>query len=388
MRQPVLYPIPVWVVWVLAVPLVCLTAGIALVATTDIGDLPFDNAYLWWLGALVPVASLLFLYGVWRRRRAMAAFASEELTTVLAVRVNPGRAAIRAGLVVLAIVFVFAAILGPRWGLYLEKQRIHGVDVVVALDVSRSMLAEDISPNRLEAAKREIRRQLIERPVFRRAARLALLAFAGSTSLRVPLTTDHLAFDAKLDLVHVGSVPRGGTALGEAIRAAVDLFARSPQEATRVVLLFTDGEDHEGGPLEAAAAAYREQGVRIFTVGVGDAARSAGALVPGGAANEVKPLLYDGQIVFSKLQDEQLRAMAEAGGGQYAPVQELHRLVNAISGMWKTELTTEERQRHVPRYQWFVAAALLLLGLETIMAGPRGGDARSVRRLWAAEEAA
>lgn len=388
MRQPGLYPFPVWVVWVLAVPLACLAAGIALVATTDIGDLPFDNADLWWLGALVPVASLLFLYGVWRRRRALAAFASEELTGLLAVRVNPGRAAMRAGMVVLAMVFVFAAILGPRWGLYLEKQRIHGVDVVVALDVSRSMLAEDLSPHRLAFAKREIRRQMIERPVFRRAARLALLAFAGSTSLRVPLTTDHLAFDSKLDLVHYGSAPRGGTALGEAIRAAVDLFARSPKEATKVVLLFTDGEDHEGGPVEAAASAYREHGIRIFTVGVGDAARSAGAQVPGGEPGEVKPLLYDGQIVFSKLQDEQLRAMAEAGGGQYASVQELHRLVNVISGMWKTELTTEERQRHVPRYQWFLAAALLLLVLETIMAGSRGGDAASVRRLWAVEEAA
>lgn len=362
-------------------PITLIALGISLVALTEVGNLPFDNARWWWMGAAVPLAGMLYMYGMYRRRRALARFVTPPMAILLAARVSAGRQALRAGLLVTALLLVVAAILGPRWGVYMEKQKVRGVDVVVALDLSRSMLARDLAPTRLDAAKQAIRQQLTERAVFRQAHRLGLMVFAGSTSLRVPLTTDHLNFRAKLDALQFGQVPGGGTAIGRAIEAAADLFATSPPEATRVILLLTDGEDHEGGPVEAAAKVYQEKGIRVFTVGVGDLERSAGAEVPSGLGDG-KPVLYQGQIVFSRPDVEGLKKIAEAGGGHFAALRDFPLLVNAIAGMWNSELTTEERLRHKPRYQWFLAAALLLLALEMFTADHRKGPVELPRRGW------
>lgn len=381
MSRTSLHPVGLWIFWTLLAPTALLGVGIGAVALTEVGNLPFDNVRWWWMGAAVPLAGLIFLYGLFRRRRSVDRFVSPQLATLLAARVSPGRQALRAGLWVMALLFIFAALLGPRWGMYMEKQKVRGVDVVVALDLSRSMLARDLAPNRLEAAKQAIRQQLTERAVFRQAHRLGLLAFAGSTSLRVPLTTDHLNFRSKLDALQYGQVPGGGTAISKAIATATDMFATSPPEATKVILLLTDGEDHEGGPADAARKAHQENGVRIFTVAVGDLEKTAGAEVPT-SITDPKPVLYQGQIVFSKPDVDGLKKIAEAGGGYFAALRDFPDLVNAIAGMWKSELTTEERLRHKPRYQWFLAAALLLLAFETLMSDYRPGPVELPRRGW------
>jgi Ca-activated chloride channel family protein len=285
----------------------------------------------------------------------------------------------------LALACLVAGIVGPRWGIYMEKQRVFGRDIVVALDVSRSMLAEDVEPNRFERAKREIRQQLTERGAFAQSNRLALLAFAGSTSLRMPLTTDTVAFRSKLEQLTIGAAPRGGTAIGDAIRKSVDLFAKSPAEAEKIILLVTDGEDHEGGPVDAAREAWDKDGIRVYTIAVGDPSSAVGAQVPAGPGSD-KPLLYQGQIVFSKLNSEALREIAQAGAGEYVPVTEMFRAVNKISSMKKAELSAEERMRHQPRYQWFVAAALLLLLVESLISDMRK-DAGEPMRIWQQEAA-
>jgi Ca-activated chloride channel family protein len=247
------------------------------------------------------------------------------------------------------------------------------------------MLAADVQPNRFERAKREIRQQLTERGAFAQSNRLALLAFAGSTSLRVPLTTDTVAFRSKLEQLPIGAAPRGGTAIGDAIRASVDLFAKSPAEAEKIIMLFTDGEDHEGGPVEAARAAWEKHGIRVYTIAVGDPSSTVGAQVPAGPGSD-KPLLYQGQIVFSKLNADALHEIAQAGSGDYVPIAELFRAVNKISSMKKAELSAEERMRHQPRYQWFVAAALLLLLVETLVSDMRKGAVEPMR-VWQQEAA-
>jgi len=375
------YPLGTWVLLVIGVPVALMVIGIALAAATFIGDLPYDNADLWWIGGVVPLAGLMALYGVTRRRRALLRFTSASLAPLLTAGLSPTKQAIRAGLMVLALLLLVVGILGPRWGIYLEKQKVRGVDIVVAVDVSRSMLARDLAPNRLERAKQVIRQQLIERAVFRQANRLALIAFAGSTSLKVPLTTDHLAFRRQLEGLDPASAPRGGTAISTAIRRASDLFAQSTEEATKIILLFTDGEDHEGDAVAAAREAYDESGIKVFTIGVGDLSRTVGAEVPS-TDESGKPLLYDGQIVFSKLDVAGLQEIAAAVGGRYAPLEDFHALVQAIAGMWKAELSVEERQRHRPRYQWFIAGALLLLMIESITTDRRSVAADAPRRLW------
>lgn len=382
MTQRAIYPWTTWLIWAVAVPLTLIGAGFAAVAATDAKELLFDNAQLWWLGAAGPLAGLCFVYGVARRRRAIERFTSPQLAPLLAERVNPAAQAMRAGVLATAILMIAAGVIGPRWGLYLEKQEIHGVDIVVALDVSRSMLAEDVQPNRLGRAQRELRQQLVERAVFEHANRLALLAFAGSTSLKLPLTTDHLAFQSKLEAVRVGSAPRGGTNIGEAIRRATDLFNSSPKDATKIILLLSDGEDHAGEGLAASKVAHDEADIRVFTVGVGDPTRTVGAQIPIDNGGVRKPLLHDGQIVFTKLDAGDLRDIAAAAGGQYAPIGEFHRLVQAMAGMKQTELSTEERMRHRPRYQWFVAAALILLALETMISDRRASVVSGPQRVW------
>lgn len=384
MSRSALYPRSTWIVCVLLIPLGLLALGIILVATTDAETLLFDRPGLWWLGFAAPVAGLLILYGVARRRRALARFAAVELACLLAPSTSPTRQASRSALIVISILMIVVAVIGPRWGIYMEKQEIYGVDIVVALDVSRSMLARDVAPDRIGRAKQEIRQQLTERAVFRRAHRLALLAFAGSTSLRLPLTTDHLAFRSKLDAVRVGSAPRGGTAIAEAIRAAGELFARSPEEATKIILLFTDGEDHQGQAAQTAQLALEQQGIRTFTIGVGDPASAVGAQVPIGDGTN-RPLLFDGQIVFSKLDVPGMQQIAESGGGRFASIADLSRLVEAISDMHKSRLTSEDRIRYKPRYQWFIAAALLLLAVETMMKERRPAVENVPLRTWQEE---
>lgn len=385
MKRTGLYPFWTWVFWALGLPLLLMALAIVVVASTDLGNVPFDHPGLWWLGGAVPLGSLLVLFGVYRRARALRRFSQTELAELLAARVSPGRQAVRAGLFLTALLLLVAAILGPRWGESVEKRQVHGVDIVVALDLSRSMLAEDLSPNRLEYARQAIRQQLTERPIFRRANRLALVIFAGTASLRIPLTTDHLAFREKLEQVRYGDVPRGGTDITTAITAAQDLFRASPPEATRAILLFTDGEDHEGDAVAAAKAAYDDDGIRVFTVGIGDPASVSGAQVPAQPGASSKPLLYDGQIVFSKLDVDGLRRIASAGGGDYAPVQGLYRLVSEIANLWTAQLSTEERRIHLPRYQYFLSAAMLLLVIEAFMADHRRGRAPLPRRSWMQE---
>lgn len=382
-RRP-LYPLSTWLIGVLIIPLGFIVLGIIGISTINENDLIFDNARLWWLIAAIPLAGSVYLYGMWRKKQSIYRFTSDHLAPLLAGGLSPTRQAYRAGLLVLTVLMIVTAIIGPRWGIYLEKQKVFGIDIVVALDLSRSMLVEDVAPNRLEYAKQRIREQLTERAVLARSHRLALIGFAGSTTLRLPLTTDHLAFQNKLDGLYVGVVPRGGTAISDAIRRSVDLFSRSPEQATKIILLFTDGEDHEGNPIAEANIAWQEHDIRVFTIGVGDPARSAGAPVPGDGQTQ-QPMLYDGQIVFSKLDVTGLRKIAEMGQGQYVALDDLHQLIDAIASMKRSELTMEERIRRRPQYQWFVVAALILMLLETMIGERIPGREAEPLRIWQQE---
>jgi Ca-activated chloride channel homolog len=387
MNRMTLYPWPVWVVAVLIVPAMLIAVGAVAAGVTDTDTLVFDRPDLWWLGGIVPLAGLICLYGVARKRRGLNLFASRSLAPLMAQRLSPGRQAARGALFVLAMMFLIAAIIGPRWGVYLEERKVCGVDIAVALDVSRSMLAEDMAPNRLLEAKRRIREQLIDRAPFKGGNRLALIGFAGTTTLRLPLTTDRAAFRSKLEQFNVGDAPRGGTNISAAIRRSVDLFARSPEEATRVLMLLTDGEDHEGDAIAEAQTAWTEHGIRVFTIGVGDPSRTVGAQVPIETNGGHRPLLHDGQIVFSRPDVARLKQIASVAGGQYVPLEDLHHLIDAVAGMHRADLGTEERLRHRPRYQWFVAAALALLLIESMMKEVRPTVEAAPVRLWQQEAA-
>ncbi len=380
-----IYAKAAWVVWVLIWPVALAFAGLCAILLTEIGDWPFDNFDLLWLICVVPIASLLYVWGLYRKRRALTRFTSAALAPLLGTRFISSRQVVRACLVMTAFVLLIAAIVGPRWGVYIEEEEAYGVDVVVALDVSRSMLARDLSPNRLTRAKEELRRQLTERNLFNRSNRLGLLVFAGATSMKVPLSLDHAFFRDTLDKVDIRSAPQGGTAIAEAIYAAAEFFASSPEKATKIILIVTDGEDHEGDPIAAAQTVYQEDGVRTFTVGAGDPTLAAGAEVPSDDTPKAKPLVYEGKIVFSKIDPQGLSRIAEVGEGRYTPLEHLSWVVEGIADMHRELLTTERRERTRPRYQWFLAACIALLCVEPFISERRRSTADLPTRTWQQE---
>jgi Ca-activated chloride channel family protein len=266
-------------------------------------NVDFDQ--LGWLNLLwaLPAVVALGVYGTWQRRRALRRFAAARLLPALAPPVGWFRPLVRLACVVVTLTALVAALLGPRWGEAAQTVVRRNIDVLVLLDVSRSMLARDIAPDRLERAKLAVRDDLL--PALG-GDRIGLITFAGTPSLRCPLTSDYGFFRLALDDVSTQSSPRGGTAIGDAIRAAVAAF-KSPLDTHRLIILITDGEDHESYPVDAARAAAAEHRVGIVAIGVGDPRE--GARIPLGDGRYVE---HDGEPVWSRADFEQLREITRA----------------------------------------------------------------------------
>jgi Ca-activated chloride channel homolog len=326
----------------------------------------------WSLAALLLVVGLALFY-VWARRqraRALAAFVAASLQPTVTPDVDPRRRTVRAGLLVAAAALIVLALAGPMWGFRWEQVRREGIDLVIALDTSRSMLATDVKPDRLARAKLAVR-DLVDEA---RGDRLALVPFAGSAFLQCPLTLDTGAFLQSLDAVEVGIIPRGGTALGVAIDASLEAF-EGREASHQAIVLITDGESHEGD-LDAAVARAKERGVRIFTVGIGT---TEGELIPGERGGFFKD--RRGQVVKSRLDEATLERIAVDTGGVYLHaagaglgLPELYR--DHIATLDKRELESTLERRFELRYQLPLALAFLLLLTEPLLGG-RGG-----RRGW------
>ncbi len=260
------------------------------------------------------------------------------------------------------------ALAGPRFGVYYEDVRVRGADIFILLDVSRSMLAGDLPPNRLERAKSDIR-DLLE---VVRNNRVGLIVFAGKPIVRVPLTNDHVFLLDSLKNVDTNSAPRGGTAVGDAIRQAI-LSMSDDLQRDRWIIMLTDGEDHDSFAVEAARE-VNAKGIKLILVGLGDAIK--GARIPiGTAGGNPVYLRHDGTDVWSKVDERLLAGMARESGGLYIPAGvktfDLGRLYagHVAGGRLDTERTvdsdvvTERRKQFRSRYQIFLAAGLLLLVL-------------------------
>jgi Ca-activated chloride channel family protein len=276
-----------------------------------------------------------------------------------------GRPWIKGSLLLAALGCLIVASARPRFGVYFEEVAQRGVDLVVLLDVSRSMTAEDIAPNRLERAKSDIRDLLKQLP----GDRVALIAFAGKAVVKVPLTTDQGFFLDVLDEIDTRSAPRGGSLIGDAIRKALESL---PEHADRdgVLVLITDGEDHESLPLEAAAQAA-ERDVKIFTVGLGDS--KEGSRVPlRDESGQLQYLKHQDQEVWSKMDEDLLRQIALSTGGAYIPAgtrtYDLGKIYeDHLAGLTRGELGVERRKRYRDRFQVFLGLAVILLMFEMVV---------------------
>ncbi len=325
-------------------------------------------AWLWALWA-VPLLAFVAWWGARRAARRRSAFVGR-----LAPRlVEGGGAHPRAAVLVLAGVGgVALALARPGWGVYYEEVHSEGMELVVLVDVSRSMLAEDAAPNRLERARIAVD-GLIDRLEERGGHRVGLVEFAGVPVVRSPVTSDYAHVRAQLRRIGCADVPRGGTLLGDAVRRAVALLDH-PGDHDRVIVLLTDGEDHESFPLEAARAAA-DAHVAIFAVGIGDA--TDGGRIPYVDGDGVRRFVEDdGKPVVSRLDEETLRTMAEVTGGGYVPAGTrtipLDRIWDeAIAPRRTAQVGTTRERRHHERFQWPLGAALVLVVLSRF-AAPKG----------------
>ena len=319
--------------------------------------------YLWLLAAVAVLGAV-----VWVRLRQRAAllqtFAEAALVARLAPDVDRRRRWLRLTLRVAVLALLVIALAGPKWGFQWEEVRRQGIDLIVAIDTSRSMLASDVKPNRLERAKLAVL-DLVQRL---QGDRVGLVAFAGTAFLECPLTLDYAAFEGSLDAVHVGLIPRGGTALARAIDTSLDGF-EARQGRHEVLILITDGEDNEGD-YEAAAKRAADAGVKIYTVGIGT---TEGELIPTGEKN-AQGFVKDrsGQVVKSRLNEDALQKIALATGGAYVRgvgaslgLDEVFR--EHIAKIEKREVASTLERRYEDRFQIVLAAALLLLIAEALV---------------------
>lgn len=325
----------------------------------------FAYPHVLWLLWLLPPLAGLYWVAANRKRDALERFTEERFLDQLLPGRSAGRSMLRGSLLALALVSMLAGLAGPRWGFSWEEVERRGVDVVVALDLSRSMLSEDAKPNRLAAAKREMR-DLID---LLEGDRVGLVVFAGTALVQCPLTLDYGAFSVFLDQLNPNSVPIGGTDLAAAVRTATDTFVKE-EHSGRAVLLITDGEDH-GAELRKAAAEAKAQGVHVFVVGMGS---PEGVPVPDGQGGFVKEA---GRVVLSKLDEAGLKELALTTGGSYVRSTEGDMDLRKIyledikQTLQSRSLSSSRQKRWEERYQPFLLLALLLLVLESTVGPPR-----------------
>lgn len=308
---------------------------------------------LLWLVPWLGLALFVLLRERDRRARA-AAFAQVPMLSRLVRGHDPRRVAVRLGLVLAGGALGLVALAGPRWGLRPERVETVGVDVVFAVDLSASMNARDLPPSRLEVARLELS-DMIRRL---EGNRLALVGFAGRAYAFSPLTTDTGATDLFLETLSPRTIPIPGTALGDALRAALDRFP--PQGPGGFIVLLTDGEDHHSDPLEAARQAA-SRGVRVLAVGIGT---PSGGRVPD-PEGEGSLRDEEGREVVSRLGEETLQEIARITGGSYLRLspggEAARRVVQAVRGGQARTMDSRLENRLRERYQVFLALALGLI---------------------------
>jgi len=316
---------------------------------------------------LVPILWALFFIGWKRKARFLRVFIDAGLVERMQTSTGNGRRYLKASLILISAIFIVFSLTRPAWNEKTETIERKGRDVVFLLDVSRSMLAEDLVPNRLEKAKLAIQ-DCVDRL---QGDRVALVAFAGTAVVKCPLTLDYGFFRLMLEDISTDSITRGGTMIGDAIRRVItDVFDDQARQY-RDIILITDGEDHDSFPVEAAKKAG-EMGIRIIAVGLGD--EKEGKRVPVTNEKGEKTFLkYNGQEVWSRLDADTLRKMVNATpGGRYFNVAtgsiDLGDVyIQLIASADKKDLESETIRRYEEKYQIFLALGFMLLCLEVMI---------------------
>lgn len=323
--------------------------------------------YLYLLLA-IPVMVLIYVYLLRRRKHILSNFGDYELISRLIPDYSRTRSILKFILWQLVWFFVVIGIADPQTGSKLEKIKRAGVDMVFVLDVSNSMLAQDIQPNRLERAKQSIIQLLNQLE----NDRVGLVAFAGKAYIQMPITTDYSATRLFLSNINPGMIPVQGTAIGDAIETAASCFGNTKQ--SKAIIVITDGENHEDNAVEAAKQAAG-QGIRIYTIGIG---LPEGAPIPVYSDNTMIGYKKDasGTTVITRLNEEMLQEIAKAGDGIFVRANNtqtgVKEVFNQIDKLEKKEYNTAFFSDYEDRFQFFILFALLLLLIELLFSERKG----------------
>lgn len=321
----------------------------------------FANPQLLWLLLLVPAMALLFWAASVRLRRRLARFGDPETLRGLMPDVSPARVRIKFLLFAAAFAFAVLAAARPQLGSRLREEHAEGIEMMLAVDVSNSMLAEDFEPNRLERTKYAIGKLFdgLDQD------RVGLVVFAGEAKVQLPITTDYRMARAFARRIDPSLVSVQGTDIAQALSLATMSFSGSSDERrSRVVILITDGESHEGD-LKAAAERAAEQGIRVFTIGIGTP-EGAPIRIGGEFIKDEK-----GDMVVSKLDEATLEEAARLTGGAYVRATKqdvgLDEVIREINEMERSELGVVRFEEYDEQYPYFLGAALLLLLIEFLL---------------------
>ena len=314
--------------------------------------------------ALIPLFLVLFVWVLLARRKRLQQFGDTELVNRLMPDASMRKPVLKFVMLMIAYVFVVLGVAGPRIGVKLQEVKRTGSEIIIALDVSNSMLAEDLQPNRLERAKQAVSR-LIDRLGENK---IGLIVFAGEAYTQLPITADYVSAKMFLSTISPDIVPVQGTAIGAAINLAVNSFSPA-SEAGKAIIVITDGENHEDDPVQAAEEAAK-RGINVYTIGVGS---MQGAPIPVRTASGQRDFLKDraGNTVMTRLDEKTLQETALAGNGIYLRATTanmgLNHVFDEINKLEKTEYEAKIYSDYAEMFQWPFGVALLFLLAELLI---------------------
>lgn len=337
--------------------------------------------YLWGL-LIIPLLTVIFIWSRIARKKALRRFGNEEILKQLMPYSSKGRPVFKFIIAMLAMAFIITGIARPQFGSKLKKVKREGVELIIALDVSNSMMAEDIQPNRLERAKRAISR-LIDRL---KDDKIGLIVFAGEAYTQLPITSDYNSAKLFLNSVNTQIVPRQGTAIGAAVNLAVRSFTPNGQ-ANKAIIVITDGENHEDDAISAATNAT-EKGIIVHTIGMGLPEGSPIPVLRNGQKDYLKD--RDGKVVVTKLDEKMLEQIASAGNGVYVRANNaqvgLNTLFDEINKMQKEEMESRVYSEYNDQFQYFFAVGLFLILFEFIILERRNKYFKNIKLFSTKEE--
>lgn len=302
------------------------------------------------------------MYLRWKKR-AVRRFGDTEVVSRLMPGVSKFRSHLKFTLLILTLASILLALANPQIGSKLEKVQRKGIDLIIALDVSNSMLAEDIQPNRLNRARQSIARLIDEM----QNDRIGLIIFAGKAYVQLPITTDYNAAKLMLSTIKPDLVPVQGTAIGQALETAMTSF--QDDKSGKAVIIITDGENHEDDAVAKAAEATK-RGIKVFTIGMGSA---DGAPIPVYNNNRMEGFKKDqsGTTIITRLDESMLRQIAEAGDGIYVRASNsnsgLKQIFDQISKLDQNTYETHNYADYENRFQYFIALALIFMVLNFLL---------------------